>query len=81
MMAVDVVSMALQIAKKAKDVPGAREAGAAAAMPGLEEMKAPFLYTLRTGSTLSVDFRVLLGSLESIAKVVRGLFGAVGGSR
>jgi len=81
MMSADVVSMALQMLKKAKDMPGAEVAVAATAMPGLAEMKAPVLYTLRSGSTLTAEFRVPLGSLENVAKVVRGLFGVVGASR
>jgi hypothetical protein len=81
MMSVDVVSMVLRLLGKAKDLPGAEVAMAAAAMPGLSDMKAPVLLTLRGGNSLVEELRIPLGSLESVAKVVRGMFGGVGSER
>jgi hypothetical protein len=77
----DAVSMVLRVLGKGKGVPGAEIAMAAAAMPGLATMKAPFVYALRGGNSLTGEFRIPLGSLENIAKVVRGMFGTAGNSR
>jgi hypothetical protein len=78
MASVDVVSMVLRVLGKAKDLPGSQMVAVAAALPGMAEMKAPFLFTLRGGPSLTGDFRIPLGSLESVAKVVRGMFGPAG---
>jgi hypothetical protein len=53
-------------------------AAVAAALPGMAEMKAPFLLTLRGGATMTGEFRIPLGSLESVAKVMRGMLAPAG---
>ncbi len=78
MASVDVVSMVLRVLGKAKDLPGSQMVAVAAALPGMAGMKAPFLFTLRGGPSLTGDFRIPLGSLENVAKVVRGMFGPAG---
>jgi len=78
MASVDVVSMGLRMLKQGKELPGNQLATMAGALPGLAEMKAPFSFALRGGKSLTGDFRISLGSLESIAKVVRGMMGAAG---
>jgi hypothetical protein len=78
MASVDVVSMVLRTLSKGKDLPGNQMATVAMAFPGIAEMKAPFLLTLHGGNSLVGDFRIPLGSLESIAKVVRAMQGGAG---
>jgi hypothetical protein len=75
---VDVVSMVLRALVKGKDLPGNQLAQVAVALPGMMEMKSPFLFTLRGGNSLAGDFRIPLGSLENVAKVVRGMLGPAG---
>jgi len=72
---VDAVSMVLRTLIKGKDLPGNQLAQVASALPGMMEMKAPFLFPLRGGNSLAGDFRIPLGSLENVAKVVRGMLG------
>jgi hypothetical protein len=75
MMSLDVVAMLLRMMGKAKDIgPAAAIVAAATAMPGLAEMKAPFLFIVRGGNSLTGELRIPLGSLENVAKVVRGMF-------
>jgi hypothetical protein len=73
---VDVVAILLRLFGKAKDLPGAQLATVATALPGVTEMKAPLVLELLTGRTLTVDFRIPLGSLDNIGKVVQGVLGA-----
>ncbi len=75
MASVDVVSLALRVLAGTKDLPGNQMARMAGAMPGVAEMTAPFTFALRGGNSLQGDFRIPLGSLENIAKVVRGMVG------
>lgn len=75
---VDVVAILLRLFQKAKDLPGAQLATMATALPGLAEMRAPLVLELLTGRTLTVDFRIPLGSLDNVGKVVQGVFGAGG---
>ena len=76
----DVISMALRVLGKNKDLPGSPMASVAAALPGVATMKAPFLVTLRGGAAVTGEFRIPLGSLEGVAKVMRGMLapGAAG---
>ena len=74
----DVISMALRVLGKNKDLPGSPMAAVAAALPGMAEMKAPFLLTLRGGATMTGEFRIPLGSLEAVAKVMRGMLAPAG---
>ena len=78
MVSVDVISMVLRMLKQDKEMPGNELATMAGALPGLAEMKVPFLFTLRGGSSLVGDFHIPLGSLENAAKVVRGMLGPAG---
>jgi hypothetical protein len=50
----------------------------AGAMPGVADMSAPFTFGMRGGSSLVGEFRIPLGSLENVAKVVRGMLGPAG---
>jgi len=68
----------LRLLSKNKDLPGSQLAMVATSLPGMMEMKAPVLFTLRGGTSLTGDFRIPLGSLENIAKVMRGMMGPVG---
>jgi hypothetical protein len=77
MAAIDVVAVLLRLLGQNKDLPGSQLAGLAGALPGLAEMKAPFLFSLRTGNALTADYRIPLGSLENVARVVRGMYGTV----
>jgi hypothetical protein len=76
---VDIVAVLLRLFGKAKDLPASQMAAMAGSMPGVAEMKAPFVFDLRTGSALTGEFRIPLGSLDAIGKVVQGILGAVGG--
>jgi len=76
---VDVVSGLLRLLGKGKDLPGAEVVKLATSLPGVMEMKAPFVFTLRTGAALTGEFRIPLGSLDSMGKVVQGVLGAAGG--
>jgi len=76
----DVISMVLRVIGKNKDLPGSSLASVAAALPGMAEMKAPFLFTLRGGATMTGEFRISLGSLDSVAKVMRGMVSPAGAS-
>jgi len=71
----DVISMALRVFAKNKDLPGSPVADVAGALPGVAEMKAPFLFTLRGGGAVTGEFRIPLASLTSVAKVLRGMLG------
>jgi hypothetical protein len=78
MASVDVVAVLLRLLGKAKDLPGAQVAALAGTMPGVADLKAPFLFALRTGAALTGEFRIPLGSLDNIGKVVQGALGATG---
>jgi hypothetical protein len=75
MLSLDIVSLVLRTLGQGTGVPGAEIAMAAQIVPGLSEMKAPFLFALRGGNSLTGELRLPLGSLENIAKVVRGMLG------
>ena len=75
MASVDVISFALRILGRGKDLPGNQVAIMAGATPGLAEMTAPFAFALRGGNSLVGEFRIPLGSLESVASVLRGFLG------
>jgi hypothetical protein len=77
MASVDLISFALRILGQGKDLPGKQIAILAGATPGVTEMMAPFVFTLRGGNSLVGDFRIPLGSLENIASVVRGFLGVM----
>jgi hypothetical protein len=75
---IDVISFVLRVLGQNKGMPGHQLAVLAAALPGLTEMKAPVLFALRSGQSLTGDFRLPLGSLENIAKVVNAMMGQAG---
>jgi len=75
MASVDLISFALRILGQGKDLPGKQIAILAGATPGVAEMMAPFVFTLRGGNSLVGDFRIPLGSLENVANVVRSFLG------
>jgi hypothetical protein len=50
----------------------------AGTMPGVGDMTAPFTFAMRGGNSLVGEFRIPLGSLENLAKVVRGMLGPAG---
>jgi hypothetical protein len=75
---IDVVSFVRRILVQSKDLPGRDAAVMASAMPGVAEMSAPFVFTIRGGSSLVGQMQVPLTSLDAVAKVVRGVLGAVG---
>jgi hypothetical protein len=75
---IDVVSFVRRILVQSKDLPGRDAAVMASAMPGVAEMSAPFVFTIRGGSSLVGPMQVPLTSLDAVAKVVRGVLGAVG---
>ncbi|MBN2573444.1 MAG: hypothetical protein JXP73_02665 [Deltaproteobacteria bacterium] len=77
-LSVDVISMALKMLGQGKDLPGNPLAMVAAALPGVPELRAPFWFVVRGGNTLAGDFRIPLGSLEKVAKVVRGMLSTAG---
>jgi hypothetical protein len=79
MASVDVVAILLRLFGKAKDLPASQMAAMAGALPGVAEMQAPFLFDLRTGSAMTSEFRIPLGSLDNIGKVVQGVLGGAGG--
>jgi hypothetical protein len=72
---VDVVAFLLHVLGKAKELPGSQMVAVASALPGMVDMKAPFLFALRSGRAVSLDFRIPLRSLEGVAGVVRGMLG------
>lgn len=76
----DVVAILLKLFGKAKDLPGAQIATMAAALPGVAEMRAPFVFGLQTGASLTADFRIPLASLDNIGKVVQSILGSAGGA-
>jgi hypothetical protein len=76
MASVDVISFVLRVLGQGKDLPGKEMAMMAGAMPGVAEMTAPFTVAMRGGNSLVGEFRIPLGSLENVAKVVRGMLGA-----
>jgi hypothetical protein len=78
MASVDIVAVLLRLLGRAKDLPGGQVAAFAGALPGVPDMKAPFLFALRTGAALTGEFRIPLGSLDNIGKVVQGALGAAG---
>jgi len=75
--AIDVVSFVRRILVQSKELPGRDAAVMASAMPGVAEMSAPFVFTLKGGSSLVGQMQIPLSSLDAIAKVVRGVLGAV----
>jgi len=80
MASVDVVSFVLRLVGQGKDLPGKEMAMMAGAMPGVSEMTAPFVFAVRGGTSLVAEFAIPLGSLDSVAKVVRGIVGPAGGA-
>jgi hypothetical protein len=78
MAAVDVISFVLRVLGQGKDLPGKEMATMARTMPGVAELTAPFTFAMRGGNSLVGEFRIPLGSLENVAKVVRGMLGAAG---
>jgi hypothetical protein len=79
MASADIVAILLRLFGKAKDLPASQMAAMAGSLPGVAEMKAPFVFDLYTGGAMTGEFRIPLGSLDSIGKVVQGVLGAVGG--
>ena len=77
-LSVDVISMVLKMLGQGKDLPGNQMAAVAAALPGMTELRAPFWFMVHGGNSLAGDFRIPLGSLEKVAKVVRGMLSAAG---
>jgi hypothetical protein len=75
MASMDIFSFALRILGQGKDLPGKQIAILAGATPGVAEMMAPFVFSLRGGNSLVGEFRIPLGSLENVANVVRGFLG------
>lgn len=75
---IDAISIALRILSQNKGNAGGPAAMIAMATQGISDLKAPFVFALRGGNSLSADFRIPLGSLQSIAKVVSGFMGAAG---
>jgi hypothetical protein len=73
MASVDVISFVLRMLGQGKDLPGKEMAKVAGAMPGVSDMMAPFAFALRGGSSLVGEFAISLGSLENVAKVIRGM--------
>jgi hypothetical protein len=78
MASVDVISFVLRVLGQGKDLPGKEMAVMAGAMPGVADLTAPFTFGIRAGHSLVGEFRIPLGSLENVAKVVRGMLGAAG---
>lgn len=78
MASVDVIAFLLHVLGKAKDAPGGQAVALAGALPGVADMRAPFVFALRGGQSMSLDFRIPLASLEAIAGVVRGMMGGAG---
>ncbi len=78
MASVDVISFALRVLGQGKGLPGREMAMVAGAMPGVADMTAPFAFAIRGGSSLVGEFRIPLGSLENVAKVVQGMMGPAG---
>lgn len=76
---VDVISFVLRLLGKGNGLPGGPIAAVAGALPGVAEMKAPFIFTLRGGEALSGEFQIPLSSLEAIAKVARSVLGSAEG--
>lgn len=76
MASVDFISLLLHLFRQGKGLPGAEMVAMASAVPGLADLRAPFHFALRTGNSLTGEFRIPLGSLDNIAKVVRGMLGA-----
>lgn len=72
---VDVVAFLLKLLGKSKELPGNQMATMAASLPGVATLEAPFLFEVRTGDALTADFRIPLGSLDNIGKVVQGVLG------
>jgi hypothetical protein len=68
----------LRVLGQGKDLPGKEMATMARTMPGVAELTAPFTFAMRGGNSLVGEFRIPLGSLENVAKVVRGMLGAAG---
>jgi hypothetical protein len=76
---IDVISFVLRLLGKGNGLPGGPIAAVAGSLPGVAEMKAPFVFTLRGGEALSGEFQIPLGSLDAVAKVVRSVLGSAGG--
>jgi hypothetical protein len=74
---VDVIAFALRLLATGNGLPGGPVAAMAGSLPGVADMKAPFVFALRSGNALSGEFHIPLGSLDSIGRVVRGVLGAV----
>ena len=75
---VDVVAILLRLLGKAKELPASQMATMAGTLPGVSDMNAPFVFDLHTGDALTADFRIPLGSLDNIGKVVQGVLGGAG---
>jgi hypothetical protein len=73
MASVDVISFLRRLLGQGKDLPGKEMAMMAGTMPGVSEMTAPFTFAMRGGSSLVGEFAIPLGSLDNLAKVVRGM--------
>jgi hypothetical protein len=75
----DVVSTILRVlGKGGKEMPGKELAAMAGTLPGIADMKVPVVFSLHGGSSLVGDFRIPLGSLDNVAKVVREMLGSAG---
>jgi hypothetical protein len=78
MASVDVVAVLLRLLGKGKDLPGGEMATFAGNLPGVADMRAPVVFGLGTGEALGGEFRIPLGSLDNLGKVVQGAMGAAG---
>jgi len=78
LVSVDVVSFVRRILIQSKDLPGRDTAVMVSGMPGVAEMSAPFVVTIKGGSSLVGQLRIPLTSLDAIAKVVRGVLAVAG---
>lgn len=74
----DLASMALRFIGASQEPTLRQAASATALIPGLADLRVPLAVNVRGGSMMSVELRAPLGSLDNVAKVVRGFMGAMG---
>jgi hypothetical protein len=78
---VDVLAFLAAYGKNAQD-PGGRQLGVMlAAVPGLIDLSAPMVFTMRGGPTPSFDFQLPQLALANIARVLKPFMGTMGGGR
>ena len=75
---VDVMAVLGKVAAASKEVAGQQLGVMLAALPGLNELRAPVVLSASTGNAPAIELQIPFGSLQNVARVVSGFMGQMG---